>query len=158
MALFHLVRLAFPDLKMAVAHFNHGIRAQTAKRDELFVKKLAAQCKIQFFSGRAKLAKKSSRKKLSLEEAARSKRYDFLKSVYKKWKGSAVLFAHHLDDQAETVLMRVCQGTGMRGLLGIREQMVMDRMKVIRPLLAFSKTELLDFLKQNRCFAFRGGD
>lgn len=149
-ALFHLVRLAFPSHKIAIAHFNHGIRTQTAKRDELFVKKLAAKYKVPFFCGRAKLAGKSARGKLSLEEAARQMRYAFLKTAYRKWKGNAILFAHHLDDQAETVLMRICQGTGLRGLLGIRERMAFERMRVIRPLLAFSKAEMLEFLRQNQ--------
>lgn len=152
-ALFHLTRLAFPNLKIALAHFNHGIRARTAKRDELFVKKLAEHYQIPFFLGSAKLSEKSARGKLSLEEAARQKRYAFLKQAYRKWRGNAIFFAHHLDDQAETVLMRMCQGTGMRGLLGIREQMIFDDMCVIRPLLAFSKAEMLGFLKQNQ-FSF----
>ncbi len=152
-ALFHLTRLAFPNAKIGVAHFNHGIRARTAKRDELFVRKMAAKYEIPFFLGRAKLARKSNRKKLSLEEAARAKRYEFLKTVYRKSKSGVVLFAHHLDDQAETVLMRICQGTGLRGLLGIREQMKFERMRVIRPLLAFSKAEMIEFLKQNH-FSF----
>ncbi len=152
-ALFHLARLVFPEHEIVIAHFNHGIRAKTAKRDETFVKQLAAKFKLPFFVGRAKLAKKSSRKKLSLEEAARAKRYEFLKMVYRRSKSSAAFFAHHLDDQAETVLMRVCQGTGLRGLLGIREQMKFEGMRVIRPLLAFSKAEMTEFLKQNR-FSF----
>ena len=148
-ALFHLVRLSRPDLKVAVIHFNHGIRAKTAKRDELFVRKLALKYKVPFFVGRAQLSKKSNRNKLSLEEAARAKRYEFFKKIYKQWRGSAVFFAHHLDDQAETVMMRVCQGTGLRGLLGIREDMDINGMRVVRPMLPFLKQEILSFLKEN---------
>ncbi len=148
-ALFHLVRLSFPDLKIGLVHFNHGLRPRTAKRDELFVKNLAKRFAVSFFCGHANLSRKSERKKLSIEEAARARRYAFFKTAYKKSKARAILFAHHLDDQAETVLMRVCQGTGLRGLLGIRDQMVMDRMRVVRPLLSFSKVELLQFLEEN---------
>jgi len=147
-ALFHLVHLSFPDLKISIVHFNHGLRPRTAKRDELFVKKLAETFKVPFFVGRAKLIKKLERIKLSIEEAARQRRYAFFQTIYKKTKSKAILFAHHLDDQAETILMRVCQGTGLRGLLGIREQMTMEGMRVIRPLLAFSKAELLDFMRE----------
>lgn len=149
MAIFHLVRLAFPSWKMAVAHFNHGIRLKTAKRDESFVRKNAKKYGLAFFLGKAKLSQKSRDKKLSLEEAARMKRYEFLKKTCRSWNADAVFFGHHLDDQAETVLMRICQGTGLRGLLGIREQMMMDGMKVIRPLLSFSKSEILNFLREN---------
>ncbi len=149
-ALFHLVRLSRPHLKVALIHFNHGIRAKTAKRDELFVKKLAMKYKVPFFVGRAQLSKKSNRNKLSLEEAARARRYEFLKKIYKQWRGSAVFFAHHMDDQAETVMMRVCQGTGLRGLLAIREDMDMNGMRVVRPMLPFLKQEILSFLKENQ--------
>ena len=152
-ALFHLVRLSRPDLKVAVIHFNHGIRAKTAKRDELFVKKLALKYKTPFFVGRAQLSEKSNRNKLSLEEVARAKRYEFFKKIYKQWRGNAVFFAHHMDDQAETVMMRVCQGTGLRGLLGVREDVDMNGMRVVRPMLPFLKQEVLSFLKENH-FSF----
>ncbi len=151
-ALFHLLRVTLPaqSHKLALIHFNHGIRAGASKKDEIFVKKMAQKYKIPFFVGRAQLSKKSERIKLSLEEAARAKRYAFFKKIYNEQKSNAIVFAHHLDDQAETVLMRVCQGTGLRGLLGIRETMQMQKMDVIRPLLPFSKKELLIFLKQNK--------
>jgi len=149
-ALFHLVRMAFPETQLALAHFNHGLRAKTAKRDELFVKKLAAQYRAPFFAGRAE---KKNQKKVSIEEWARAQRYRFLSSVYQKTKQNALLLAHHADDQAETVLMRMCQGTGPRGLEAIREVLVFEKMKCVRPLLPFLKTEISHFLKEHR-FAF----
>ena len=152
-ALFHLIRLSLKKTKMAVIHFNHGIRKKTAKRDELFVQKICLKHSIPFFVGHAKLSEKQNRKKLSLEEAARLKRYDFFKKIYKKQRANIIFLAHHRDDQAETVLMRVCQGTGMRGLLGIRETIGMNGMRIARPLLYFSKLEMRDFLKENH-FSF----
>ncbi|HRK61844.1 MAG TPA: tRNA lysidine(34) synthetase TilS [Candidatus Omnitrophota bacterium] len=149
-ALFHLVRMAFPETHLALAHFNHGLRARTAKRDELFVKKLAAQYQVPFFAGRAE---KKNQNKLSIEEWARAQRYRFLRTVYQKTKQNALLLAHHADDQAETVLMRMCQGTGPRGLEAIREVFVFEKMKCVRPLLPFLKTEISHFLKEHR-FAF----
>lgn len=149
-ALFHLMRMAFPETRLALAHFNHGLRAKTAKRDELFVKKLAAQYQIPFFAGQAE---KKNQNKISVEEWARAQRYRFLRAVYQKTKQSALLLAHHADDQAETVLMRMCQGTGPRGLEAIREVLFFEKMKCVRPLLPFLKTEIRFFLKEHR-FAF----
>ncbi|HCM43140.1 MAG TPA: tRNA lysidine(34) synthetase TilS [Candidatus Omnitrophica bacterium] len=149
-ALFHLIRMAFPETQLALAHFNHGLRARTAKRDELFVKKLAAQYQVSFFAGRAE---KKKQNKISVEEWARAQRYRFLRSVYQKTKQNALLLAHHADDQAETVLMRMCQGTGPRGLEAIREVLVFEKMKCVRPLLPFLKTEIRQFLKTHQ-FAF----
>ncbi len=149
-ALFHLMRMAFPEAQLALAHFNHGLRAKTAKRDELFVKKLATQYQVPFFAGRAE---KKNQNKLSVEEWARAQRYRFLRSVYQKTKQNALLLAHHADDQAETVLMRMCQGTGPRGLEAIREVLVFEKIKCVRPLLPFLKTEIRQFLKTHQ-FAF----
>jgi len=146
-ALFHLMRTAFPDASIALAHFNHGLRARTAKRDELFVKKIAKEYKVPFITGQAG---KKKAKKNSVEEWAREQRYHFLSSVYKRKKYDALLLAHHADDQAETVLMRMCQGTGPRGLLAVREEVRMNAMRCVRPLLPFLKTEILKFLKEMR--------
>lgn len=146
-ALFHLMRMAFPEARLALAHFNHGLRPQTAKRDESFVKKLAKQYDVPFFGGQAE---KKSPQKVSIEELARTRRYQFLKTVYRKKKYDALLLAHHADDQAETVLMRMCQGTGPRGLEAIREVLIFETMRCVRPLLPFSKSELEKFLKEHR--------
>lgn len=146
-ALFHLMRLTLPAAQLTLTHFNHGLRARTAKRDELFVRKLAGQYQVSFFAGRAP---KKIPKKISIEEWARAQRYAFFKKNYQRKKYHALLLAHHADDQAETVLMRMCQGTGPRGLEAVRETMRLEKMNCIRPLLPFSKNEILGFLKENR--------
>lgn len=150
MALFHLMRLAWPEAQLSLAHFNHGLRAKTAGRDERFVKKLAAKYRVSFLGGHAG---KKANQKISVEEWARERRYVFLKKIYEKKKYQSLLLAHHADDQAETVLMRLCQGTGPRGLSAIREELRFDGMRCVRPLLPFSKNEILKFLKDNR-FSF----
>lgn len=146
-ALFHLMRMAFPEARLSLAHFNHGLRPLTAKRDERFVKKLAERYDVPFFGGQAE---KKEAKKVSIEELARAKRYQFLRTIYQNKKFDALLLAHHADDQAETVLMRMCQGTGPRGLEAIREVLIFEKMRCVRPLLPFLKIELEKFLKEHR--------
>lgn len=148
-ALFYLMRAALPSAQLVLAHFNHGLRAKTALRDELFVKRLAQKFNTPFFSERAQIRGKNTSPKQSTEEVAREKRYAFLKKIYKKTRSQAVFLAHHLDDQAETVLMRICQGTGLRGLSAVREEICVESMRVVRPLLPFLKAEILVFLRRH---------
>jgi tRNA(Ile)-lysidine synthase len=74
-------------------------------------------------------------------------RYDFFLKTAKRHKIKKVVLAHTLGDQAETVLMRILQGTGLRGLQGIREVCKTKGVSFIRPLLTFTKKELLNFLR-----------
>jgi len=75
-------------------------------------------------------------------------RYDFLLRTAQTEKYRIVASAHTQDDQAETVLMRVLQGTGLRGLQGIREKFKKGRVTFVRSLLAFTKKELLEYLSR----------
>lgn len=150
-ALYFLLKKLSADLKikLGLIHFNHGLRGKSSNADALFVKKLALKNKDIFIGGKA--AKKyTAESHQSLEEWARFERYGFFKTAFRKGRGVKILTAHTLDDQAETVLMRVVQGTGLQGLSGIRREMKMGPLTFIRPLLDFSKKEILDFLKQNR--------
>ncbi len=152
MALFHLMwqLAANYHWKLGLLHFNHQLRPAAAKRDELFVKNLAKKHKIAFYCGSGNVTREAKREKTSIEECARKMRYDFFLRVAHQKKFSKIIFAHTQDDQAETVLMRILQGTGLRGLSGIREKTPMGRVTLLRPLLAFTKKELLCFLTQHR--------
>ncbi|MFH1207947.1 MAG: tRNA lysidine(34) synthetase TilS [Candidatus Omnitrophota bacterium] len=151
-ALFHLLRsLSAEHLwKLGLAHFNHQLRPMDAQKDERFVKDLARKCKVPFFYGSGSVKREAKRTKTSIEEAARQMRYDFLFRIAQTKKFQIVASAHTRDDQAETVLMRVLQGTGLRGLQGIREKFKKGRVTWVRPLLAFTKKELLEHLSQER--------
>lgn len=150
-ALVHLLRALAPKwkLKLGLIHLNHGLRGARAARDARFVKSFALQCKLPFISGSASVKKIKKKEKFSTEEAARSARYDFFVRSAKAHCIPKIALAHTQDDQAETVLMRMLQGTGLQGLCGIRPQLVLKNIKFIRPLLDFSKKELNDFLKIN---------
>ncbi len=151
-ALFHLLFHLAPRhaWRLALLHFNHRLRPGGALRDEIFVRDLARQCGVPFFSGSGNVRRVAERRKASTEEAARHLRYAFFLKTACQKRYSKVVFAHTRDDQAETVLMRVLQGTGLRGLSGIREKIRQGRVTLIRPLLPFAKQALLFYLKKRR--------
>lgn len=146
-ALVHLLKdlAPFYSWKLGVLHFNHRLRS-AAKDDERFVRDLAKKMKLPFFNGAGDVVREAGKNKHSIEEAARAMRYTFFTKAAKRMN-SKVALAHTLDDQAETVLMRVLQGTGLRGLQGIRETNRMNGIVFARPLLIFTKKEILSFLR-----------
>lgn len=137
-------------LKLGLLHFNHGLRKLPAQREERFVKKLAKTFNVPFYASGVPVKKLARREKFSTEEAARLARYDFFEKIAKNRGISKIATAHNLDDQAETVLMRVLQGTGLRGLCGIRPALRQGNLRLVRPLLDFKKREILAYLKQNK--------
>ncbi len=137
-------------LKIGLLHFNHGLRGEGSNRDERFVRRLAETFGVPFYAGRGNIEKLARREKISLEEAGRQARYRFFIETAKKYRVPQVALGHTRDDQAETVLMRVFQGTGLKGLCGIREEMKMQNVRFVRPLLDYSKEALERFLKERK--------
>ncbi len=150
-ALFHFLKKIAPRhaWELGLLHFNHQLRPGSAEKDTAFVRKLARTSGVPFYVGTGNVAKRARREKTSVEETARKMRYDFFLKTARAKKYSKIVFAHTRDDQAETVLMRVLQGTGLRGLSGIREKILRDRVALIRPLLPFTKKELLGYLAKH---------
>ncbi len=142
------------NLDLGILHFNHCLRGRDSSLDEKFVKDTARKLRIPFYSARGKVKKKASAEKWSLEEAARFARYGFFVKKAKRLKAHKVVLAHTIDDQAETVLMRLFQGTGLRGLCGIRKVKRLEGISFVRPFLELEKQEILLFLKKNKT-AFR---
>ena len=125
-------------ISVCAAHFNHGLRGAEADEDEAFVRAFCEAHRIEFFAGRADVAAFAKEKGMTLEEAAREKRYEFLLSL----PGDKVATAHTADDNAETVLLHLLRGSGLRGLCGIPPQ----RGKIVRPMLAVSREAIEQFL------------
>lgn len=123
------------DITLEAAHFNHGLRGEEADRDEAFVRAFCDGYRITCHVGRGVVA---SGKK-GLEAAARDARYAFLRSLNGK-----IATAHTADDNAETVLMHLVRGTGLKGLGGI---MPVNGV-LIRPMLTVTRENVLDFLGQ----------
>jgi tRNA(Ile)-lysidine synthase len=133
-------------LVLFVAHFNHLLRAAESDVDEQFVAELARQHDLPFSAGRADVREHAKVRKLSLEHAARNLRYRWLHQFAIKEKLSAIATGHTLDDQAETVLMKLLRGAGTGGLAGIRPVMMLEHCTVVRPLLATTRSEIEAFL------------
>ncbi len=151
-ALYFLLKPVLKDkrTKLGLLHFNHGLRGREASADEAFVRALARKEKIPFYSARGAVSAEARAANLSIEEAARQARYDFFMKSAAKHGIRTIALAHTQDDQAETVLMRLIQGTGPRGLAGIRKELKIGKVLFVRPLLDFSKREIMEFLKENR--------
>jgi tRNA(Ile)-lysidine synthase len=131
--------------KLHVAHFNHGLRGAEADADERFVAELAESLGLPFHAERANIRARSQQEKGSTEEIARRQRYEMLERVALASGSDLVAVAHHADDNAETILHRICRGTGLRGLAGIaddRPARLGSRVRVIRPLLALHRSAI----------------
>jgi tRNA(Ile)-lysidine synthetase-like protein len=125
------------ELVIVVAHFDHGIRAESAL-DEEFVKSLAAKYGFSYETERVELGSDAS------EEQARNYRYAFLRNVAETYKANGIITAHHQDDVIETSMINILRGTGRSGLNSLK-----DSKEIVRPLLSFSKNELVSYAKKN---------
>jgi len=137
-------------VELSVAHVNHSLRRQESERDEKFVRKLADSLRIPFYSVKVNVRREAKSKRLSIEEAARNLRYAYLVKLAKEKKFDAVLLAHTMDDQAETVLMRILAGAGIQGLGGSRAVFFREKIKFIRPFLEIEKSHIFEFLKRRK--------
>ena len=137
-----LVLLNELDLfQLITVHINHKLRHES-DFDEQFVRDISRDLNIPFRS--KSLDPKNKSRKQSVEEWGRKERYLFLKSTLIKDKGHWIMTAHHANDQAETILMNLTRKSGIAGLRGISK----EKDKVLRPLLNFTKTEILNFSKE----------
>ncbi len=122
---------------VGAAHFNHRLRP-AADRDEDFVRDWCAGRSIPFYAGSGQVRGLAENLGLSLEEAGRKLRYDFLRKTAEREGFSAVLTAHHAGDNAETMLLNLIRGTGLKGLCGIPP----ERDIILRPFLGLNREEL----------------
>lgn len=139
MALLHAL-LALGQ-RVGAAHVHHGLRGAEADRDEAFV---AAQCSALGVPFRAARVAARQRDGDSPEARARRLRYRALEELRAAGGFAHLATAHHMDDQAETVLLRALRGTGPAGLAAIRP--ALDGGRVLRPLLGLRRAELIDYL------------
>ena len=127
-----------PSFSVGAAHFNHCLRGAEADRDEEFVRDFCAKRRIPFVSGSGDTRLLAEKEDLSIEEAARRLRYEFLNKAAEDGGYDAILTAHHADDNAETVLLNLVRGTGSAGLAGIPQV----RGNICRPFLRIPRAEL----------------
>lgn len=106
-------------LRIVVAHLNHSLRGEESDADEELVREISAEYGARFERCRVDVKAMARNERLSLEEAGREARYRFFADLASRCNASAVALAHHRDDQAETVLMRLLRGSGPAGLRGM---------------------------------------
>lgn len=132
---------------LRAVHVHHGIRGAEADRDEAFSAELCAKLAVPFQAVHVAAPEYAAQHGLSLEEAARILRYEALETARQQMgtPSAWIAVAHHLDDQAETVLHNLVRGAGLRGLAGMENR----RNHVIRPLLSIKREDILKWLEQN---------
>ncbi|MDR0841740.1 MAG: tRNA lysidine(34) synthetase TilS [Christensenellaceae bacterium] len=130
------------NIRVYAAHLNHAIRAQGAGADEAFVRSLCEALSlplmVEHIDVRAHAAGKT------LEQAARDIRYAFLERAREAAGASAIALAHHMEDQAESLLLHLARGSGLAGLCGMQYR----RGNIIRPFLNLRRAEIEAFLAE----------
>jgi len=146
MVLLHLMNTWRHRLKieLRVIHLHHGIRGAEAEADLQFVEEVSRKMDLPCVLLRESIPAYATKHKLSLEEAGHQLREKLFEEVAEKQGYHKIATAHHQDDQAETVLMRLLSGSGLQGLVGIRLQ----KGKWVRPLLFASRKEIEQFARQ----------
>lgn len=142
-----LARLPGYNLGLIAAHLNHRLRGAESDADEEFCRQTAARYSIPFEARRVDVADAAAQGRLNLEDAGRQARIAFFDTVRAARGAAAVVLAHHGNDQAETVLMRLLRGSGMTGLSGMTYRN--DR-GYVRPLLDISRAEIEQYLRARR--------
>jgi tRNA(Ile)-lysidine synthase len=144
-----------------IVHCNFQLRGAESERDEEFVRKLGEKYKVEVKVKKFDTEKFAEKNKMSIQEAARLLRYEWFNELVESSEFGVrshelmtpdsrlrtfLLTAHHANDNAETVLMNFCRGTGLHGLTGIP----VSYGNIKRPLLIFTKDELMQFAKENK--------
>ncbi|MCC0784068.1 tRNA lysidine(34) synthetase TilS [Clostridioides sp. ES-S-0108-01] len=130
------------NIEIYAAHLNHQIRGIEAQKDALYVSKLCEDMGIIFFVKSINVPKYCENEGLSLEEGARKLRYEMFYEIKDKIKANKIAIGHNLNDQAETVMMRIMRGTGLKGLKGI--DYIRDNC-IIRPILDVERSEIEEY-------------
>lgn len=149
-ALLRAVVESAPDvgLVVSVVHVHHGIRGVAADEDAAFVAALAAQYGLPFHLHAVDTPAYAQRHRETLEEAARNLRYAEFRNLLEQRQADAVLTAHTLDDQAETVLLKLLRGAWTEGLGGIHPIVQCPRGVILRPLLGVRRVEIETWLHE----------
>ena len=140
--------------KLTVCHLDHQLRGRSSKADARFVEKLAAKYDVDLANESTNVRALATKKKMSIETAARVARYSFFAKVAKRRRCRTIFLAHHADDLVETFLINLFRGAGSTGLSAIRE--VATRrienldLTIVRPLLGVSRGDIDKYVRQHR--------
>lgn len=144
-AMLHLL-VANGFKKIVVCHLDHALRGRASTGDARFVEKLAGELGLAFEGGKADVKRRMREGGGSMETVAREERHGFFAACAKKHRCRDLLLAHHLDDQAETVLWNLLRGShGLKGMSP--EKSLANGLRITRPLLAIRRSELVAWLE-----------
>ena len=132
-------------LTLTAVHVHHGIRGESAERDLCFSKELCEANDIEFVAAYRDVPAIAAKLHLTEEEAGRIVRYEIFEQEARKRGATVIAVAHHMDDQAETVLMNLLRGSGIRGCSGIQAKRLLSDSKnifLVRPLLGVRRSEI----------------
>lgn len=132
------------NISIKSVHINHGIRGEAADGDELFARKLCKSLGIDFSSYKRDIPGLSEENHETEEECGRRVRYEIFASEAGTFKNAKIAVAHHMNDQAETVLFRMARGTGIKGIAGMKPMSG----NIIRPLLCLDREEIESYLSE----------
>ena len=140
-------------LKLHAAHLDHGLRPESSEADAEFAREFASSLGVPLTTERSDTYALRAEYGLSVEEAARRLRYEFLSRVASKHGADCVVLGHTLDDQAETVLLNAIRGTGLDGLSAMKaitsREIIGKQVTLFRPLLSVSKSAILAYCAAN---------
>ena len=129
-------------ITLTAAHFNHRLRGAESDRDQAFVRAFCEEFGLPLILGAEDVAAISKAARSGIEETARDRRYAFFQRAAKEVGANRIATAHNLDDNAETVLLHLIRGAGIRGLSGIPPR----RDAIIRPLLPIGRRDIEAYL------------
>ena len=130
--------------KIYAVHVNHGLRGESAAADEVFCQRLCRGLGVELRVFHANVRKLAADSSIGIEEAGRKARYQYFNQMAEEVAGAKIALGHNSCDVAETVLMNLCRGAGLRGLGGIPIQ----NGNVVRPMLHVSRAEINAYIKE----------
>lgn len=158
LALDELVKTERLALGVTIAYLNHGLRGEAGEADAQWVKEMASGLGFKVTLGRAAVKERATESSDNLEQAARRARYEFLSETALKYCARLVLTGHTMDDQAETVLLRLLRGSGAEGLGGVEPVRALDAQcdtLLARPLLRWARRAETENYCRGRGVRFR---
>ena len=135
---------------LMVAHINHQLRGNAADQDEAFVINAAGALGLPVITKSIAVLEFANEQKLSIETAARKVRISALIDMATENSCTFIATAHHLNDNAETIVHRLLRGTGLRGLAGIWPIKKFENITFVRPLLCVSRDEIISYLEKSK--------
>ena len=136
------------DFSLTAVHVNHGLRGEASQGDAVFVQTLCRQLSVPLLHYTVDVRAAMASQSAGMEEAARILRYECFQKAMGKSGAKALLLAHHMDDQAETILMHLMRGSGQAGLTGMEVSQPFSGGLLVRPLLSFRRDVLCQALME----------